>query len=234
MCWVLFNTWEIVCEWQFYWSQTSGDCSLCELQSVSNILNSVREKKGLLHFFKSALIVARVLKDYTSQLARKLHFRGKGQHFFVVTLVLMFHMISAAESLSHMCTIIYSFIMRSRTSSHSMHAVPTLCIIHAGRFYSYHLCHINKMRRTNVVQQHLTCVYRSRCWWTSSIRDEHGFNIYVMVDLLMKYSKCSYRMIWHSYAFFFCKGQHLSDSSVCSFTCSMLMHSEGKRKLWFE
>lgn len=29
----------------------------------------------------------------------------------------------------------------------------------------------------------------------------YGFNVYVMIDLFMKYSKCSHRMTWHIYAF---------------------------------
>lgn len=148
----------------------------------------------------------------------------------------MFHMISAAENLFHMCTIIYSFVITSGTSTHSMHAVQSLwlymfdavILIFLSTYVPTSTTVFNKRQRANVTWHLLISVYRSRCWWTSCSPHTHGLNVYVTVDLFMKYNKCSHCMIWHIYAFI-C-GERAAVQNVKA-TCSRLMNVERKKRL---
>lgn len=88
---------------------------------------------------------------------------------------------SAAGNLFHMCTIIYSFIITSRTSSHGMHAVQILCIINVWCVFI-----LTTSVTTSTFQREadnkccltspLICRFIRR-WWTSCTHHAHGFHL---------------------------------------------------------
>lgn len=132
---MLFNTREIVREWQLHWSQSSS-YSLCKPQSGSHAL------KGFALFLKQFVFGAWVPR--------------------LMSLHVLYHFCCGEPFSYWIRTIIYSLVITSRRSTHSMHTVQMWCIMHVWCCYSfsYHPCNsVNrsaKRQGTNVTWHHLT------------------------------------------------------------------------------
>lgn len=112
-----------------------------------------------------------------------------------------FHMISAADNLFHMCTIIYSFVMSGRRSTHSMHSTVCISYMFDAVILLLLTAHVTSPIQHKAEKKcYLTSAqYRSGRWTSCSLHTPE-FNVYAAY-LFMKYNMCSHCMIRHIYAF---------------------------------
>lgn len=109
-------------------------CRQCKLQSKSNVINSWQNKRWLIFFPECPNGSNRLFKRLIHVTSKLLPPQVRNP--FVPLSSFMFYTFSAAENPLCACIILYSFIITSRTGTHSMHAVQILCIIHVWWCYS--------------------------------------------------------------------------------------------------